>query len=286
MVMPPYTLPTATLDEIRTQTVALGKALEVRGLMNVQFAVQDGEVFILEVNPRASRTIPFITKATGVPLAKIAARIMVGRRLKEMGLRQEQPPLMCAVKKSVFPWNRFPGCDPLLGPEMHSTGEVMGLDRDFGSAFAKAHIAGGHPLPQKGASILVTVQDRDKADVLYVARRLLSLGYQIASTPGTQRFLESQGVRPVRLVHPIGEGRPDSLDLITNGEVDLIINTTRGDHSARSHKETIRACAERRGVPCITTVPGAAAVLAGIEAVGRPGGLESYALQDLAPSHV
>ncbi len=283
MVMPPYSLPADVVDVIRQQTIALGEALCVRGLMNVQFAVQENEVYVLEVNPRASRTVPFVGKATGVPLAKIAARVMVGRRLRELGLREERPPLLCAVKKSVFPWSRFPGCDIRLSPEMKSTGEVMGLDRDFGAAFAKAHLAGGQVLPRRDGRVFITVNDRDKADVLYIARRLTSLGHEVLATAGTARFLERHGVAPVCLVHKVGEGRPNGLDLITNGEVDLIINTVgSGEELSRSHKESMREIAERRRIPCITTVAGAAAVLAGMEAASRPSGLPVYALQDLA----
>ena len=214
--LPPYSLPPAIVREIERQAEALARALEVRGLMNVQMAVKDGEVFILEVNPRASRTVPFVAKAIGSPVAKIAARVMAGERLADFPLRP-QPTGHVAVKEAVFPFARFPGVDLLLGPEMKSTGEVMGLDRDFAAAFVKSQLGAGTELPASG-TVFVSVRDRDKAAAVELAQRLHELGFQLAATRGTAAALAAAGL-PVTAVKKVHEGRPHIVDLIKNGGI-------------------------------------------------------------------
>jgi carbamoyl-phosphate synthase large subunit len=263
-VLPPYTLPTLVLDRMREQTRKLAFALQVKGLMNIQYAVREGEVYIIEVNPRASRTVPFVSKATGRPLAQIAARIAVGRTLAELDCLDEKRPGIVAIKKSVFPWNRFPSADILLGPEMRSTGEVMGLSRDFGWAFAKAQAGGNEDLPQEGC-VFLSVRDRDKPHFIFPARKLLDLGFEIAATPGTYNFLRMNGIEPVRLVQRIHAGRPNVLDLMKNGEIQLVINVPEIGRRALNDDRTIRGLAIARGTPVITTVAGAAAAVSGME---------------------
>ncbi|MBI4577156.1 MAG: carbamoyl-phosphate synthase large subunit, partial [Planctomycetes bacterium] len=275
--IPPYTLDERSLAAIRRHTTALALALEVKGLMNVQFAVQDETVYVLEVNPRASRTVPFVSKAVGLDLARIATRVMMGRSLRSQGVREPRPPAHVAVKKSVFPFGRFPGVDILLGPEMRSTGEVMGLADDFPTAFAKAQAGASEGLPTRGA-VLVTVRDDDKRDVLFVAHRLSALGFELVATRGTAAFLERHGVRPVRAVAKVHEGRPNPLDVIRNGEVALVINTPGGPET-RADERRIRALAVERRVPCITTLSAAQVVVSGIEALRR-GPLGVRPLQD------
>ncbi len=287
--LPPYTLPPLLLDRMREASTLLARELKVRGLMNVQFAVKEDVVYVIEANPRASRTVPFISKATGVPLAKIAARVMTGKTLRELGATEEVRPPRFAIKKSVFPWGRFPGCEVLLGPEMHSTGEVMGMDAEFGAAFAKAQYGASEVLPQAvtGAGqdggargVFVTVRDADKRQVVYIAKKLDSLGFTIVATRGTAKVLARQGVTRLREVHKIGAGRPDPLDLLRNGEVGLIVNTPSGDRTAQRHEREIRALAVARGIPCFTTIPAAAAAVSAIERLRR-GKLEVEALQDV-----
>jgi carbamoyl-phosphate synthase large subunit len=281
--LPPYTLPPFLVDRMRRDAVRLALALRVKGLMNVQYAVKEDTVYVLEVNPRASRTVPFVAKATGRPLAKIAARIMVGKTLADLGIDREIVPVRFAVKKSVFPWNRFPGCDLLLGPEMKSTGEVMGLDRDFGAAFAKAQSGGYEVLPKKG-KVFLSVRDNDKRQVVYIAKKLQSLGFEVCATSGTLKVLERNGVDSVRLVHKIKAGRPDALDLLRNAELDMVVNTPSSGKLAHTHERSIRALAVGRGIPCFTTIAAAAAAVNAIDA--RAGGeLGIEALQDvLAPA--
>ncbi len=263
--IPAYSLSEAVLQELRRITRELGKALDVRGLMNVQYAIQGGSVFMLEVNPRASRTIPFVSKAIGIPLAKLAAKVMVGGKLRDLGFQQEVLPDHFSIKKSVFPFNRFPGVDIILGPEMKSTGEVMGIDDDLGMAFAKAHMAANQDLPLEG-KVFISVSDRDKKYIPSIARDLQSLGFSIIATPGTARYLESTGIVGVDQVQKIARGKPNILDSMQAREVKLLINTPtgRGTHldEAKIRKLTITL-----GVPCITTIAAARAAVWGIRAL-------------------
>ena len=277
--LPPYTLPPVLLDRIREASVKLARELKVRGLMNVQYAVKEDLIYVLEANPRASRTVPFISKVIGRPLAKIAARIMVGKTLREQGVEGEIVPPRFAIKKSVFPWNRFPGCSVLLGPEMRSTGEVMGMDREFSAAFAKAQSGASEELPRSG-TVFVTVRDPDKRQVVYVAKKLSSLGFEIVATRGTHKVLERHGVERLRLVHKIHAGRPNPLDLMRNGEIALVVNTPSNNRLAHDHEREIRALAVARGIPCFTTIPAAAAAVGAIERLLAKD-LDVEALQDV-----
>ena len=272
--LPPYSLPAETVHEIERQAEALARALDVRGLMNVQMAVKDGEVFILEVNPRASRTVPFVAKAVGAPIAKIAARVMAGEALAGFAL-PPQPKEWVAVKEAVFPFARFPGVDLLLGPEMKSTGEVMGLDRDFAAAFVKSQLGVGTELPRRGM-VFVSVRERDKATAVGLAARLSELGFEIAATRGTATAIAAAGlpVTPVKKVH---EGRPHIVDLIKDGAVAMLINTTEGRQAIRDSYELRRAALMAR-LPYYTTLPGARAVVQAL-ARQRTGELEVASLQ-------
>jgi len=260
--LPPKSIHPDIQDEIRQQTIVLAKALNVRGLMNVQFAVQETNVFVLEVNPRASRTVPFVSKAIGVPLAKIAARIMVGKKLKELGLTREILPKHVSVKEAVFPFNKFPGVDTILGPEMKSTGEVMGIDDYFGLAFAKAQLAAGMRLPKTGR-VFISVRDDDKAAAAFIARRLYRIGFQIVATVGTARCFEKRGIS-TDIVKKIQEDSPHIGDQIKNGEIAIVINTPE---DARSHADSyaIRRQALDYQVPYFTTMAGAEAAADAIE---------------------
>ena len=275
--IPPYSLPAATVARLKEQTYALAGALNVRGLMNIQFAVKDGEVYVLEVNPRASRTVPFVSKATGLNLAKAAARVMTGQTLESQGITEEPVPAFVSVKEAVFPFAKFPGVDIVLGPEMRSTGEVMGIDRDFPAAFAKSQSAAYNQLPASG-TVFVSVNARDKAAIVPVARRLSAMGYALMSTSGTADALAREGIEvtPVRKIH---EGRPNLLDHLANGAIAMIFNTPRGK-GARTDEGRIRAAAVSHGVPCITTVAGAKAAVAALERL-RQGKLDVFAIQDL-----
>ncbi|MEK7842263.1 MAG: ATP-grasp domain-containing protein, partial [Deltaproteobacteria bacterium] len=224
--LPPYSLSPDVMEDIRRQSHALAKELKVIGLMNIQFAVKDNAVYILEVNPRASRTVPFVSKAIGRPLAKIAAKVMLGKTLKELGLTEEAAPKHISVKESVFPFIKFPGVDTILGPEMKSTGEVMGIDRDFGRAFAKAQIAAGAKLPLKG-TVFISVKDDDKDEIIPAARKLESMGFKIIATSGTAQHLKSKGVN-AEFVYKVVEGRPHIVDKIKSGEIAMVINTVFG----------------------------------------------------------
>ena len=264
MVLPPHTLSDETLGEIRAATYKLASALRVIGLMNVQFAVKDDAVYILEVNPRASRTVPFISKAIGVPLAKLATRAMAGISLRDQGFIEEVIPPFLAVKESVFPFSRFAGVDIILGPEMRSTGEVMGIDEDFGRAFIKSQIAAGQLLPRSG-TVFVSVKNRDKRSVTLVAQRLEEMGFRLVATQGTAKALQRYGLhaQPVKKIH---EGRPNVLDLIKSGEIQLVINTPSG-RLPRADEIHIRSSASALGIPCITTIAGAQASVSGIAAL-------------------
>jgi carbamoyl-phosphate synthase large subunit len=263
-VLPPYTLSDDLIEVIEQNTHALARELQVKGLMNIQYAIRNDRVYILEVNPRASRTIPFVSKATGVPLAKLAAKVMVGRSLEELGFTREVEVGHVSVKESVFPFNRFPGVDTVLGPEMKSTGEVMGIDHAFGIAFAKAQLAAGQILPRKG-KVFISVKNRDKRPIIFIAKKLCDFGFQIVATRGTAKALSQNGI-PVELVHKVHEGRPNVVDLIKNRQVDLIINTPTG-HRPKRDQVSIRSVAVAHCVPLITTISGAAASVNGIEAL-------------------
>ena len=275
--IPPFTLDPATVLELKRQTYALADALAVRGLMNIQFAVKEGEVYVLEVNPRASRTVPFVSKATGLNLARVAARVMVGQSLDDQGILGEVEPTYVSVKESVFPFAKFPGVDIVLGPEMRSTGEVMGIDTTFAAAFAKSQMAASCRLPESG-TVFVSVAARDRQAIVPVAARLASMGYTLMGTSGTAAALESRGI-VVEPVRKIAEGRPNLLDHLANGRIALVVNTPSGK-GARTDEGRIRAAAVSHGVPCITTVAGAKAAVAALERL-RQGPLSVYALQDL-----
>jgi carbamoyl-phosphate synthase large subunit len=267
-VLPPQGLPSFLLEEIKAHTRALARELDVVGLMNIQFAIKDEEIFVLEVNPRASRTIPFVSKATGVPLAKLATKAMLGRTLKELGLTREVEPNHVSVKESVFPFDRFPDVDVILGPEMKSTGEVMGIDTDFGRAFAKSQLGAGQHLPTEGA-VFFSVKDADKDGVSPVAHQLHEMGFSFLATRGTSRHLENAGI-PNRHVKKIAEGRPNVTDCIKNRDIQLVINTPSGKESAGSSR-MIRRTVLRYCLPYATTLAGACAMAAGIEAMKRRG---------------
>ncbi len=278
--IPPFSLPESVVAELKKQTYALAEALNVRGLMNIQFAVKDGEVYVLEVNPRASRTVPFVSKATGLNLAQAAARVMVGRTLEQQGITAEPVPTYVSVKESVFPFAKFPGVDIVLGPEMRSTGEVMGIDTDFPAAFAKSQLAAHSRLPQSG-TVFVSVAARDRKAIVPIASRLAALGYKLMCTGGTGQALTAEGIS-VATVRKIHEGRPNLLDHLANGAIALIVNTPSGK-GARTDEGRIRAAAVSHGVPCITTINGAKAAVGALERI-RAGELNVYALQDLLKS--
>ena len=263
-VIPPFSLSDKIIEEIKESTYLLAKELNVIGLMNVQYAIKNDIIYVLEVNPRASRTVPFVSKATGVPWAKIASKVMVGKKLKELGIEKEVEISHVAVKESVFPFNRFPGVDPVLGPEMKSTGEVMGIDREFGLAFAKAEIAAGTILPLKG-NVFISVKDRDKRAVVFIAKKLVDLGFKILATKGTAKVLEKNGIE-VTTVQKVHEGRPNIVDLMKNKEIHLLINTPSGK-KPKTDQISIRAYAVMNNIPIITTISGAQAAVNGIESL-------------------
>ena len=265
-VIPTFSLPDAVLEQIRTATKAMARELQVRGLMNVQFAVKGDDVYVLEVNPRASRTVPFVSKAIGVPLAKLAAKVMTGKTLVELGFTQEIVPKHFSVKEAVFPFLRYQGVDIALGPEMKSTGEVMGIDADLGLAYAKSQMAAPPPLPKSG-NVFVSVKDIDKPSVIPLAREFVELGFQIISTSGTWAALKEAGV-PVTKVHKIREGRPNVLDLVTNRDIDFIINTPSGK-IPREDEVRIRNASLAQKIPIMTTVRAAQASANGIRSLQR-----------------
>ncbi len=260
--LPPYSLNKDITDEIKKQTIALAKDLGVIGLMNVQFAVKQDEIYILEVNPRASRTIPFVSKATGVPLAKIAAKAMIGRTLRELGLTSEKSIKHIAVKEAVFPFEKFPGVDTILGPEMKSTGEVMGIDEDFGRAFSKAQASCNNRIPLSG-KIVISIRDKDKPGICDIVKRLYEAGFSVIATRGTAAFLDEKGIE-VEVINKVAEGRPHIVDLIKNKEIVFVINTVSGAQAQRD-SFSIRRSALQYGVPYTTTVAGAKAVVNAIE---------------------
>ncbi|MFQ5330208.1 MAG: carbamoyl-phosphate synthase large subunit [Thermodesulfobacteriota bacterium] len=262
--IPPYSLSPDIIEVIRGQTIALARELKVVGMINIQFAVRDGEVYIIEVNPRASRTVPFVSKAIGRPLAKLATKVMLGKSLRELGFTGEVIPGHTAVKEAVFPFIKFQGVDTILGPEMKSTGEVMGIDIDFGRAFAKAQIAAGNTLPFKG-NVFISVKDEDKLPLVPTARELVKLGFHIISTEGTAHFFQVDGIE-CEFVFKVGEGRPDIVDRIKSGEVAMIINTSFGAKSV-ADSYSIRRSSLVYGIPYFTTVAGAKAAVNGIASI-------------------
>ncbi|HIG26277.1 MAG TPA: carbamoyl-phosphate synthase large subunit [Verrucomicrobiales bacterium] len=266
MVLPVHTLSESVVETMRQYTSAMARELKVIGLMNVQYAVKGDKVYVLEVNPRASRTIPFISKVIGVPLAKLAAKVMTGKRLSELGFTQELIPDYWAVKESVFPFNRFPGQDILLSPEMRSTGEVMGLDKDLGVAFAKSQMAAGSPLPLSG-KIFLSVSDAQKPDVAEIGKLFADLGFELISTEGTADVLEKAGLKVSRIAK-ISEGRPNTLDLLKNHEIQLVINTPSGQ-TPRGDEVKIRTTAVYTNTPIMTTLRGAKAAAQGIAALKK-----------------
>jgi carbamoyl-phosphate synthase large subunit len=260
--LPPYSLSSDIIAEIKRQTKALALELGVVGLMNIQFAVKKDEIYILEVNPRASRTVPFVSKATGVPIAKVAAKIMVGKTLKELGITGERQMEHVAVKEAVFPFDKFAGVDSILGPEMKSTGEVMGIDEDFGRAFAKAQASASNVLPRSG-KIVISIRDKDKPGICKIVERLFAAGFSIIATRGTAAFLSEKGLE-VEIINKVGEGRPHIVDLIKNKEIVFVINTVSGAQ-AQKDSFSIRRSALQYGIPFTTTVAGAKAVMNAIE---------------------
>ncbi len=279
--LPPYSLPRYVMDEIRRATRAIALELGVSGLMNAQYAVVDDQVYVIEVNPRASRTVPFVSKAIGLPLAQLAARVMAGKTLGELGFSGEIEPSHISVKEAVLPFVKFPGVDTLLGPEMKSTGEVMGIDRDFGGAYAKAQQAAGMDLPTAG-TVLLSLRDEDKQAALEAVRALEAEGFRLAATAGTATFLKDHGFT-VESVRRAAEGSPSTVDLLREGAVQLVIVTTQiGDAMAVRDSAEMRRAALENGVPYFTTVAGARAAAAAIRAL-RAGKIEPLALQDLHP---
>ena len=274
-VLPPFSLSDSVIEEVKRQTRALATALNVRGLMNVQYAVQGDRVYVLEVNPRASRTVPFVSKATGVPWAKVAAKVMAGLTLDELGAQEVEIGYQ-AVKESVFPFSRFPGTDVVLGPEMRSTGEVMGLDWDLGLAFAKSQIAAGQNVPLEG-KVFISVRDADKRNIVFVAKKLEDLGFGLLATGGTYKVLSRNGIK-VRKVFKIQEGRPNVLDVMMNGEVQLVINTPTRRGAAEAEAR-LRCYAVMNQIPYCTTLFGAQAMVNAIQSL-RERGLNVRSLQD------
>jgi carbamoyl-phosphate synthase large subunit len=275
-VVPPPGLADRHMTTIRDYTRRIARALKVIGLMNTQFAIKDDTVYVLEVNPRASRTVPYLSKANGVPLAQIAARVMSGKSLAELGVTEDLTPAGVFVKSPVFPFVRFPGVDTILGPEMKSTGEVMGGAGSFGMAYLKAMLGAGQRLPDEGA-VCITVNNEDKGEVLPIAQGLAGLGFEIIGTRGTAAYLRAHGVE-CSVVFKVNEGRPSLADEIVNRKISMVINTPHGRESFFDDK-AVRRAAMMAGVPCITTITGAAAALEAIRALNTEG-LDVRALQD------
>ncbi len=279
-VLPPHSLGEDMLQQIREQTRGIALALGVEGLINVQFAIHDGDLYVIEANPRASRTVPFVSKAIGLPLAKLACRILLGERIADFGLPRDTANGHVCVKEAVLPFDRFAGADALLGPEMRSTGEVMGIARDFPTAFAKAQAAAGSRLPQTG-TVFITVADRDKPAATGIAGQLHDLGFRLIATRGTAQALNRMGI-PAQAINKIGEGSPHVVDWIESGSVDLVINTPVGT-GARTDGYEIRAAAVARRIPCITTLSGGMAAMRAIAAAAAHGEPEVVSLQELYP---
>jgi carbamoyl-phosphate synthase large subunit len=267
--LPPYYLSKATVDELKRQTAAMAQGLNVVGLMNVQFAIQevDGQdvIYVLEVNPRASRTVPFVSKATGIQLAKVAARCMAGRSLDAQGIGAEVEPPYFSVKEAVFPFVKFPGVDTILGPEMKSTGEVMGVGKTFGEAFVKSQIGAGTKLPSAG-KVFLTVKNSDKPRAVEVARQLIEQGFELIATRGTAAAIEAAGLA-VQQVNKVTEGRPHIVDMIKNGDIALVINTVEERRNAIADSRAIRTSALLARVTTFTTIAGAEAAVEGMKHV-------------------
>ena len=296
--IPPYSLSEEIVEKVKKQTRKLAKALEVKGLINVQFAVQNGEIYVLEANPRASRTVPFVSKSIGYPLAKIATKILIGKKLREIvpevfeRLEKGEAHFcsdflpkdkkLFSIKEVVFPWKRFPEVDPVLGPEMKSTGEVMGIDEDFGLAYYKAQLSAGYRLPEKG-NVFVSVADRDKPKIVKLAKEFVKLGFKIYATSGTYKFLKEKGIE-VNPVLKVSEGRPNVVDMIINGQIDLIINTPTGRRE-KTDAYYIRRAAVQFNIPYYTTVRGGYAVIEAIKSYRKlkeeGKGLSVKSLQEL-----
>jgi len=266
MVLPPHTLTDDIITAIKKQTYTLARELKVKGLINIQFAVRHNVVYVLEVNPRASRTVPFISKATGVPLAKLATKVMLGKSLKELGFTKDIEVKHISVKESVFPFIRFPGVDAVLGPEMKSTGEVMGIDQSFGLAYAKSQIAAGQRMPLKG-NVFISVRNQDKRDVVFIAKKLSDLGFKLLATKGTAAVLRQNDLK-VEVIPKLYEGRPHVVDRIKSGYINLVINTPAGKLT-KEDETVIRSNALLYNVPLITTIAGAQATVNGIEALKK-----------------
>jgi carbamoyl-phosphate synthase large subunit len=277
--IPTLNISEKVLDKIRKHTFDLAREMNVRGLMNIQYAVKDDEVYILEVNPRASRTVPFVSKAIGVPLAKLAALVMVGKKLKDMGFTEEIIPKHFSVKEAVFPFNRFPGVDIVLSPEMKSTGEVMGIDPIPGLAYLKSQSAAGNELPHGKGNIFMSIRDLDKDDMIPLAVELDELGFTIYATPGTSTCLRDAGIK-ANVLLKIANGRPNVIDLMHDNELSLIINTPSPGAAPKVDEIRMRAEAVLRGIPIITTVPGTAATIDGLKALDEMGRMEILSLQE------
>lgn len=262
MSLPTYTLSAEILKQIREATIHMARELRMVGLMNVQYAVKDGKVYVLEVNPRASRTVPFVSKVIGVPLANLATKVMLGKKLKDLGFTKEIIPKHVAIKESVFPFNRFPGVDIILGPEMKSTGEVMGIGADFGQAYIKSQLAAGQKLPKKG-NVFISVNDRDKRNIILIAKKLRDLGFKIYASGGTAAVLARSNIL-AKVLPKISEGKPNVLDLMQEGRIQLVINTPSG-RIPRFDEVKIRSQVILHGIPYSTTIFGAQATVNGIE---------------------
>jgi carbamoyl-phosphate synthase large subunit len=276
--LPAVSLPPDILTTIRDWTADLARALEVCGLINLQFAVRNGVVFILEANPRASRTVPFVAKSTGVPVAKIASQLMAGSTLADLGLREEPIPPRQSVKEAVLPFQRFPGSDTLLGPEMRSTGEVMGIATSFGLAYAKAELAAGEALPTSG-TVFLSTHDKDKQALVPVARELAGKGFALVATAGTAEALRAAGLE-VESILKVHEGRPNIEDALRSGQIQLVINTPVGRQAAHDDRYLRRAALDY-DVPTVTTLAGARAAVEGIAALQEHRTVEVTALQDI-----
>jgi carbamoyl-phosphate synthase large subunit len=266
MSIPAYSLSKELLDKVREATYEMAKELSIIGLMNVQYAIQDNKVYVLEVNPRASRTVPFVSKAIGAPLAKLATKVMLGKNLKDLKFTEEIIPKHISVKESVFPFSRFPGVDVILGPEMKSTGEVMGIDKDFGLAYIKSQLAAGQKFPRKG-NVFISVRDNDKKDISIIARKLEKLGFHIYATSGTAEVLEKDKIK-VKVLPKIAEGSPNILDLMKSGKIQMVINTPTG-RIPRQDEVKIRSLVIAYNIPYTTTISGAQATVNGLESLTK-----------------
>jgi carbamoyl-phosphate synthase large subunit len=280
-VLPPISLTDKHMETIKDYTRKIALALKVNGLINIQFAIKDDTIFVLEANPRASRTVPFVSKATGLPLAKIAAKLMVGKKLRELGIKENLNLRHVAVKEAVFPFNKLPGVDPILGPEMKATGEVMGIDYDFGIAYYKAELSAGMRLPLEG-TVFISVKKEDRIKVLPVARKLQDLGFKIVATSGTAEFLNKNGVK-AEVVLKVSEGRPNVIDEIINRNIHFIINTPSGKRG-KTEGFLIRRTAVDHNVPYITTISGAIAVVKAIESI-KKAGLDGITVKSIQEYH-